>query len=88
MKVPYPSLADKFISRKKDLNQKWYSDETAVAILQGVGRGIRHETDWCVTFILDGCFTYLANSSWDMFPDEFKNRIQIIKPNTLLQYGE
>lgn len=88
MKVPYPSLADKFISRKKDLNQKWYSDETAVAILQGVGRGIRHETDWCVTFILDGCFTYLAKSSWDMFPDEFKNRIQIIKPNTLLQYGE
>ena len=87
MKIPYPSLADKFINRKRELNQKWYSDETAISILQGVGRGIRHETDWCVTFILDGCFTYLANSSWDMFPDEFKNRIQVIKPNTLLEYG-
>lgn len=86
MKIPYPSLADKFVNRKKDISQKWYSDETAVSILQGVGRGIRHEKDWCVTFIFDGCFTYLAQSSWDMFPDEFKNRIQIIKPNSLLGY--
>lgn len=87
MKIPYPSLADKFVNRKKDINQKWYSDETAVSILQGVGRGIRHEKDWCVTFIFDGCFTYLAQSSWDMFPDEFKNRIQIIKPNSILGNG-
>jgi Rad3-related DNA helicase len=87
MKIPYPSLADKFVNRKKDISQKWYSDETAVSILQGVGRGIRHEKDWCVTFIFDGCFTYLAQSSWDMFPDEFKNRIQIIKPNSILGNG-
>jgi Rad3-related DNA helicase len=85
MKVPYPSLSDKFISRKKDINQKWYSDETAISILQGVGRGIRHENDWCVTFILDGCFSYLAKSSSDMFPDEFKNRIQVIKSNVLIK---
>ena len=88
MKIPYPSLADKFINRKKDINPKWYSDETAISILQGVGRGIRHENDWCVTFIFDGCFHYLAQSSWDMFPDEFKKRIQIINPNTLLQNGK
>ena len=88
MKIPYPSLADKFVSRKKDISPKWYSDETAISILQGVGRGIRHENDWCVTFIFDGCFHYLANSSWDMFPDEFKRRIQILNPNTILQNGK
>lgn len=87
MKIPYPSLADKFINRKREISQKWYSDETAISILQGVGRGIRHEKDWCVTFIFDGCFSYLAQSSWDMFPDEFKSRIQVIKPNTILGYG-
>ena len=87
MKIPYPSLADKFVSRKKDISPKWYSDETAISILQGVGRGIRHENDWCVTFIFDGCFHYLAQSSWDMFSDDFKRRIQILNPNSILQNG-
>ena len=87
MKIPYPSLADKFVSRKKDISPKWYSDETAISILQGVGRGIRHENDWCVTFIFDGCFHYLAQSSWDMFSDDFKKRIQILNPNSILQNG-
>lgn len=88
MKIPYPSLADKFVNKKKDINQKWYSDETAISILQGVGRGIRHENDWCVTFIFDGCFSYLMKSSGDMFPPEFANRIQILEPKIFLGNGE
>lgn len=83
MKVPYPSLGDKFISAKRNFNPQWYSNLAAVSILQGVGRGVRNERDWCVTFILDACFSTLMNMSRKMFPKEFLDRIQIIPSKTL-----
>jgi Rad3-related DNA helicase len=85
MKVPYPSLKDNFVAAKQKINQEWYSNTTAISILQGVGRGVRSEHDWCVTFIFDGCFTYLMNKSRTMFPNEFVNRIQVIPPNAIVK---
>lgn len=87
MKVPYPSLNDNFVKKKMEINGQWYSDTAAISILQGVGRGIRSSTDWCVTFIFDGCFTQLARRSYDMFSDSFKNRVKIIKPSDILGYA-
>ena len=84
MKVPYPSLADKFIAAKKDFNQQWYSNLAAISILQGVGRGVRNENDWCVTFILDACFQMLFNMSRKVFPPEFVARMAQI-PSTALK---
>lgn len=84
MKVPYPSLSDKFISAKRNFNPAWYSDTTGISILQGIGRGVRNERDWCVTFILDACFSQLLNMSRSMFSDEFIKRVQIIPSGTLL----
>ena len=85
MKVPYPSLADKFVSAKNNYDKQWYTNTTAISILQGVGRGVRNMHDWCVTFILDGCFERLFNSTSNMFPPEFKQRIQIIDSYHLLK---
>ena len=84
MKVPYPSLADKFVAAKQKLKPEWYSNTTAISILQGVGRGIRNEKDWCVTFIFDGCYSYLLQKSYSMFPQDFINRIQVIPPHTIV----
>lgn len=85
MKVPYPSLSDKFVKAKKDINPKWYSNTTAISILQGVGRGVRNEHDWCVTFIFDGCYSYLMQNSYNMFSDDFIRRIQVIPPTSIVQ---
>ena len=84
MKIPYPSLADKFISAKQQFNPQWYSETASIAMLQGVGRGVRNEKDWCVTFVLDGCFNNLLQMSGYMFPPEFRNRIQIIPSSSLV----
>ena len=86
MKVPYPSLKDKFVSAKQKMNPEWYSNTTAISILQGVGRGVRNEKDWCVTFIFDGCFTYLYNVSRTMFPEEFNKRLQYIQPEAIINH--
>jgi len=71
------------VKAKQALKPEWYSNVTAISILQGVGRGIRNEHDWCVTFILDGCFSYLMQKSYKMFPQEFLNRIKTISPSSL-----
>ena len=84
MKVPYPSLADKFVAAKMKYDNQWYSNTTAISILQGVGRGVRNMSDWCVTFILDGCFLRLFQMSYKMFPPEFCQRIKVLDSNILL----
>jgi Rad3-related DNA helicase len=75
MKVPYASLADKFVAAKMADSNEWYSEKCIIEILQGIGRSIRHENDWAKTYILDGCFSNLYSRSQNSFPQEFKNRL-------------
>lgn len=77
-KVPYPSLADNLVKEKMKLFPEWYEYTTINQIIQGIGRGIRHKNDYCETFILDGCFTYLYHKNKTQFPKEIRNRIQFI----------
>lgn len=77
LKVPYPHLGDKYVAAKLEYSQGWYNYVTSIAILQGVGRSVRTEKDWAVTYMLDGCFADLMKSSSNQFPPEFKARIKI-----------
>lgn len=85
MKIPYLSLADKYVDAKRKYNPIWYSNATSILMLQGIGRGVRNEHDWCVTFILDACFQGLFNTTRTMYPPEFVNRIQVINSNSLIK---
>lgn len=85
MKVPYLSLADKYVDTKRKVNPSWYNNATSILMLQGIGRGVRNEHDWCVTFILDACFQGLFNSTKTMYPQEFVDRIQVINSKSLIQ---
>lgn len=81
MKVPYASLADRFVNAKMKQDNSWYSEKCIIEILQGMGRSIRHENDWCKTYILDGCFVDLFKRSQNSFPPEFKDRIVWVQHN-------
>ena len=78
-KVPFPSLGDKYVSAKMNYQPQWYNWSTSLNILQGVGRSVRSETDWAVTYILDGCFKDVLNRSRSNFPPEFLKRIRLVK---------
>jgi ATP-dependent DNA helicase DinG len=57
-KVPFPSLADRQVSGRLHLpgGQQWYNVQVIRDIVQMTGRGVRSESDHCVTYILDGQF--------------------------------
>ena len=76
MKVPYASLGDALVAAKCKLIDGWYSADAMCKVLQGVGRGVRNKNDWCVTYILDGCFIGLFYQNVNNLPEEFVHRIR------------
>jgi len=77
-KVPYPSLSDKFIAKKLEVSPAWYRNKTIIEILQATGRTVRHENDWCKTYILDGALADLIHNNRKAFPIEFMSRLVIL----------
>ena len=75
VKVPYPSLGNLLVKEKMKLFPTWYKSKTSNMIIQGIGRGNRNETDYCTTFILDGCFKDLYLATEDQYSDEMKERM-------------
>lgn len=77
-KVPYLSLADKFVKTKLSINPSWYRWKAIVHVLQGTGRSIRNEDDWAITYILDGSLSDLIHNNRSSFPLEFMKRIKVV----------
>lgn len=77
-KVPYPSLGDPLIKAKMQTSNQWYDWKTGISIMQGVGRSVRNENDWAVTYVLDACFRSLINKE-GFFPPSFMKRVKTIK---------
>lgn len=78
LKIPYPYLGDNLVKAKNALFPRWYNSETSKNVIQGIGRGNRTPTDWSTTYILDGCFSSLYQSTHLQYPDEMKSRIKLI----------
>jgi ATP-dependent DNA helicase DinG len=76
-KTPYPSLADKRIKVKAERDKNWYYSVTLMRLIQGCGRGVRHEKDYCITYILDSNATWLIKGKvkQDAVPRWFKDAL-------------
>lgn len=73
-KIPFLNLGDKQIQKRvygSRFGNNWYSSEAAQAIIQGCGRGVRHQDDWCKSYILDKKFDGLIK----YFPNWFREAI-------------
>ncbi len=78
LKVPYASLKDKLVKAKMKLFPHWYKSDASNSIIQGIGRGNRSKNDWCVTYIVDGCFGQLYAATKEQYSKELQERIKII----------
>ncbi|BBI90513.1 DNA helicase [Tenacibaculum phage PTm1] len=56
MKVPFLSMGDRLTKKKMEIYRKWYGWNAMSNVLQGLGRGIRNDKDWCVSYLLDSSF--------------------------------
>ena len=79
-KVPYPNISSKTVKAKMNIFPLWYASTTSNTIIQNIGRGVRNESDYCTTFILDGCFGKLYEDTSSQYSPEIISRIKIIKP--------
>lgn len=74
-KVPFPYLGDKVVKKRKALDPKWYSFQTAKSIIQAMGRSIRSEDDHAVSYILDEDWKFFYKMNKHMFPVEFSDSL-------------
>lgn len=82
LKVPYLNLGDKQIAKRvygsKDGN-RWYHVQAWRTLIQGTGRGMRHERDWCLVEILDAEFGEFYRKTKSMVPAWWKESLRGVK---------
>lgn len=77
MKVPFYDSRDPIISRLKKLDPTYTDRQTARTIIQTAGRGMRSQSDYCETFIIDGHWGYFKEKPY--FPKYFSDAFQTIR---------
>ena len=75
-KIPYPSLGDKVVKRKLELNERWYGWITTVMFVQALGRSVRSSTERAVTYILDSGFGFFYTKNKRFIPRYIKEAIR------------
>jgi len=75
-KVPYPSLGDKLVSRKMEIDSKWYGWMTTLMFVQSLGRSVRSPKERAVTYILDSDFSKFYGMNKRFIPQYIKEALQ------------
>lgn len=76
-KCPFPALQGTVSARTHLPNgNRWYAVKTIRDLVQMCGRGMRHEGDWCTTYILDRQFSSNLWMKWkQVFPRWFQDAV-------------
>lgn len=75
-KVPYPYLGDKLVKKRMYKWKWWYPLQTTKKIVQSVGRSVRNEEDFAVTYILDQDWDRFYSKNKSMFPETFREALK------------
>ena len=76
VKVPYPSLGDRWIKKKQTRDGgKWYRWQTVLKTVQAYGRSVRSKDDCAKTYLLDSSFDDFIRSN--KFPGWFLEAIML-----------
>jgi Rad3-related DNA helicase len=80
-KVPYPYLGDRQTSARLNsyAGRLWYTCQTVRTIVQQCGRGVRHQDDWAVTWVLDSqMMKMLKSNNRPLFPRWWDEAVEIV----------
>lgn len=74
-KIPWPGTADKFVKARMEVDGSYLSYQAALKLVQSYGRGVRHDQDYCTTYMLDAGFEkFLKTCGW-LLPEYFVDAI-------------
>lgn len=76
VKVPYRSMSDNYTKRRMEFDQLWYTTKSILTFIQAIGRSIRNENDWAITYLLDGNFKDLFRKNFRSFPSHIEKRLK------------
>lgn len=74
-KIYWPYLGDKLVKKRMNKYRRWYAYQAAKAIVQAVGRSIRTQDDYAVTYILDSSWEPFYYKNKDLFPKYFRDAL-------------
>jgi ATP-dependent DNA helicase DinG len=63
-KVPYPDMGNKQIKARMKKDPDWYAYKTVISLVQAYGRGMRHNDDYCITYITDSDINKVLKDRW------------------------
>ena len=75
-KVPYPWLGDPIVKKRMYKFPDWYPLQTAMTIVQSVGRSIRNNKDTAVTYILDSDWERFYRKNKKIFSEDFRKLLK------------
>jgi len=71
-KVPFPYLGDLVVKKRMEKNKFWYPYMTAKSVIQSLGRSIRNQNDFAISYILDSDWEKFFRMNSKLFPKDFK----------------
>lgn len=74
-KVPWKSLANPAIRHKAERDPDWYNWSTQKDLIQAAGRISRHESDYGVSYVLDGSADRLLREGAHLTPSWFSDAL-------------
>lgn len=76
-KVPFQNLGDNLAKARLAKYPHLGTLDTARAIVQMTGRGMRAEDDSCATYVLDSNFEWFYKANKDLFPAWFREAVRL-----------
>lgn len=74
-KVPFLNLGDPVVQVQMEAIPEFYPYKAMSAIVQGAGRGVRHERDVATTYIFDSNFARLWSQTKHLLPEWWKEAL-------------
>lgn len=74
--VPYLNVGDKVVSKMMQKNPQWYNLKTLVVFGQMLGRPVRSEQDFGVTYLMDSRFPGFLNRTRQWIPRWLQNSFE------------
>src|SRR5438552_1565175 len=75
-KVPFPEVRSTLVRARTEADPEYGLYLAMQSVVQAAGRGVRSQTDWCETYIVDDMWTWFYGRNQGMAPRWFREAVR------------